>query len=84
MPTEKGKTELFISKMVKRDGDLKDKCIYERHLTSGGGTYLPLTGGTMAGVIDMNQYQFYQMVIENRTSDPTSPVTGQIWIRTDL
>jgi hypothetical protein len=24
------------------------------------------------------------IVIENRTSDPTSPTTGQIWIRTDL
>ena len=23
-------------------------------------------------------------VIENRTSDPASPVTGQIWLRTDL
>lgn len=23
-------------------------------------------------------------IIENRTSDPTSPVTGQIWFRTDL
>jgi hypothetical protein len=23
-------------------------------------------------------------VIENRTSDPGSPVTGQIWLRTDL
>jgi len=24
------------------------------------------------------------LVIENRTSDPTSPVTGQIWFRTDI
>jgi hypothetical protein len=24
------------------------------------------------------------LVIETRTSDPTSPVTGQIWLRTDL
>ena len=23
-------------------------------------------------------------VIENRTSDPTAPVAGQIWFRTDL
>jgi hypothetical protein len=24
------------------------------------------------------------LIIENRTSDPGSPVTGQIWLRTDL
>jgi hypothetical protein len=24
------------------------------------------------------------LVIENRTSDPPSPATGQIWLRTDL
>ena len=24
------------------------------------------------------------MIIENRTSDPSSPATGQIWFRTDL
>lgn len=23
-------------------------------------------------------------IIENRTTDPASPVTGQIWLRTDL
>lgn len=25
-----------------------------------------------------------KVVLENRTSDPTSPEVGQIWIRTDL
>lgn len=34
--------------------------------------------------IDFNQKQALQLVIENRTSDPGSPVTGQIWFRTDL
>ena len=24
------------------------------------------------------------LAIENRTSDPSSPITGQIWLRTDL
>lgn len=24
------------------------------------------------------------LIIENRTSDPGSPVTGQVWLRTDL
>ena len=34
--------------------------------------------------LDFNQKQALQLVIENRTSDPASPVTGQIWMRTDL
>jgi len=34
--------------------------------------------------IIMNQKQIASLVIENRTSDPTSPVEGQIWIRTDV
>ena len=25
-----------------------------------------------------------QIIIENRTSDPTSPVSGRIWLRTDI
>lgn len=25
-----------------------------------------------------------RLIIENRTDDPASPVTGQIWLRTDL
>jgi len=33
---------------------------------------------------DFNQHQAKQFVIENRTSDPSSPVEGQLWIRTDL
>ena len=31
-----------------------------------------------------NQQQALNFVIENRTSDPASPVDGQIWLRTDL
>lgn len=34
--------------------------------------------------VDFAQEQAVQFVIENRTSDPGSPVTGQLWIRTDL
>jgi hypothetical protein len=34
--------------------------------------------------LDFAQQQTLQFVIENRTSDPGSPVTGQIWLRTDL
>ena len=25
-----------------------------------------------------------RLIVENRTDDPASPVTGQIWLRTDL
>lgn len=34
--------------------------------------------------IDFKGKQAISMVIENRTSDPASPVVGQIWIRTDI
>ncbi len=34
--------------------------------------------------MDFAQQQTLQFVIENRTSDPGAPVTGQIWLRTDL
>ena len=39
---------------------------------------------TASGHIEFNQKQGLQFVLENRTSDPASPVTGQMWIRTDL
>jgi len=38
----------------------------------------------IAGELDMKQNQAKNFVIENRTSDPPSPVVGQIWLRTDL
>ena len=34
--------------------------------------------------MDFAQQQTLQFVIENRTSDPGSPVSGQVWLRTDL
>lgn len=45
------------------------------------------TSGTLikaTGTADFGQYQAINFVIENRTSDPASPVEGQIWLRTDL
>ena len=36
------------------------------------------------GVVDLNKQQATTVVIENRTDDPSSPVGGQIWLRTDL
>ena len=34
--------------------------------------------------VDFNQQEATGLIIENRTSDPSSPVDGQIWLRTDL
>lgn len=34
--------------------------------------------------VEFDQQQALQFVIENRTSDPVSPVPGQLWLRTDL
>lgn len=34
--------------------------------------------------LDFAQQQTLQFVVENRTSDPGSPVAGQLWLRTDL
>lgn len=39
---------------------------------------------TLGANMDCNQKQMVSMVIENRTSDPVSPVEGQIWLRTDV
>lgn len=36
------------------------------------------------GPVNFNQQQAISFVLENRTSDPASPATGQIWLRTDL
>ena len=36
------------------------------------------------GAVNFNQKQATSLVIENRTSDPSTPVAGQIWLRTDL
>lgn len=34
--------------------------------------------------VEFAQQQALQFVVENRTSDPGSPVPGQLWLRTDL
>ena len=43
-----------------------------------------MAGFGLSGNGDFNQYQALELCIENRTSDPTSPTTGQIWLRTDI
>lgn len=52
---------------------------------NGGSDVLKLNEfGNPTGSVQFNQQQALQLVIENRTSDPGSPVAGQVWLRTDL
>lgn len=37
-----------------------------------------------AGPVQFAGYEAVGLALENRTSDPGSPSTGQIWLRTDL
>jgi hypothetical protein len=37
-----------------------------------------------ADTLDIAQKQVKQFVVENRTDDPSSPVTGQLWFRTNV
>jgi hypothetical protein len=50
------------------------------------GAYAPILSDVEAptGAVNFAQQQATNFVIENRTSDPASPVAGQIWLRTDL
>ncbi|MBN2174514.1 MAG: hypothetical protein JW731_10290 [Bacteroidales bacterium] len=50
----------------------------------GIGTDSPVEKLDVEGNLDMNGYQIKNMVIENRTSDPSNPAVGRIWIRIDL
>ncbi len=36
------------------------------------------------GPVNFAKQEATALVIENRTSDPATPVDGQIWLRTDL
>ena len=60
------------------DDDIKYLDLSKWSTTSGD------TELSTADDIDFQQKQAKQLVIENRTSDPASPVTGEIWFRTDL
>jgi len=53
--------------------------------TSNPAVPLDVNGdASINGDLNMNQNQIQNMVIENRTSDPSNPAVGQIWIRTDI
>lgn len=65
------------------DGDKGDITV------SGGGTVWTLDLNLSqisapTGSVNFNGQQATSFRIENRTSDPVSPTTGQIWLRTDL
>jgi len=36
------------------------------------------------GSVEFSEQQALQLAVENRTSDPSTPADGQIWLRTDL
>lgn len=36
------------------------------------------------GAVDFNQQEVTSLVIEKRTDDPSTPVDGQIWLRSDF
>ena len=40
--------------------------------------------GAPTGSVNFNDQQATNFRIENRTSDPSSPAVGEIWLRTDL
>ena len=50
----------------------------------GGFVWNSLLGQRPVMPLEFAQKQALSFVIENRTSDPANPVTGQLWLRTDL
>lgn len=55
-----------------------------RHKNGGADEILFHELGEPTASVEFSQQQALQFVVENRTSDPGSPVTGQLWLRTDL
>lgn len=55
-----------------------------RHKNGGADELLLHELGEPTGSVDFSKQQALQLVVENRTSDPGTPATGQIWLRTDL
>lgn len=55
-----------------------------RHKNGGADELLLHELGEPTASVEFAQQQALQFVIENRTSDPVSPVTGQLWLRVDL
>lgn len=52
--------------------------------TPGNSKYYGTDGGGTRGFYDIPGNSASALVVENRTSDPESPVVGRVWLRTDL
>jgi hypothetical protein len=55
-----------------------------QHKDGGGDVLLLHELGDPSAAVEFAQQQGLQFCVENRTSDPASPATGQLWLRTDL
>lgn len=77
-----------VAVILEGDARLSDDRTPTAHAAShksGGGDELALDElAVPGGPVDFDQQEAQAFVIENRTSDPGSPVAGQIWLRTDL
>jgi hypothetical protein len=72
------------STIVKRDGSGNFSAgTITASLTGHASLDLVLTGGTMSGALDMAQNQILNPVLHRGTSEPGSPVEGQLFYRTD-
>ncbi len=65
-------------------GDRDTRMVIDPFGKVGIGTETPTDKLDLEGDLNMNGNQIKNMVIENRTSDPSNPAVGRIWIRTDL
>lgn len=54
------------------------------HMDGGSDELLLNEFGDPSASVEFAQQQALQFRIENRTSDPSSPAVGEIWLRTDL
>lgn len=90
--TTKDLTSRSQTNTALRAEDTSTLVAYDPNLSAAGvaligndpGATLNVYGWPLLQSAQFNQLQALQFVVENRTSDPGSPVTGQLWLRTDL
>lgn len=64
----------------REDGEIHITRLYATSTTKPGEAFLAKEGGDMHGPLNAKG----GFIVETRTDDPTSPVDGQMWLRTDL